>query len=195
MPRPPLPKLTKLETYQMARAYALRERADCENNDRGLSEYQYWTRKINELSRRIKLCQIATAPKVEAIMSNPDKETQAPAPVAAIPAGWSIKREGGSIRVFSPIPGPGGTECAPWNGTLASRLLYALCDALLQAPAVTHGWQPIDTAPFDEDLLTFKNSGRIVQDYRSRQYDNDWTHWMRLPAGPESHVSVQNTEN
>lgn len=78
----------------------------------------------------------------EAMMQAP-----APAAAAAIPAGWSIKREGGSIRVFSPAPGPGGTECAPWNGTLTSRLLYALCDALLEAPAVgaelvvAWGWQ------------------------------------------------------
>jgi len=64
----------------------------------------------------------------------------------------------------------------------------------VQAPVV-QAWQPIETAPFDEDLLTFHNSGRIAQDYRSRQYENNWTHWLPLPAEPESDVPVQRIEN
>lgn len=57
-----------------------------------------------------------------------------------IPAGWTITREGGGIKVVSPPHGPGFRFGYPDEGRHAERLLYALADALLsqgqpQAPA------------------------------------------------------------
>lgn len=42
-------------------------------------------------------------------------------------------------------------------------------------------WQPIETAPFNANLLVRSKDCFISQDYRSRQYENTWTHWMPLP--------------
>lgn len=98
---------------------------------------------------------------------------QAPAPgVVAIPAGWSIARDEdtgpGCIRVFSPVPGPGGTTLAPPGGSLAYRLLYALCNDLLAAPtapapavkdAARYRWLSSDASSafnFEEGSPAFK---------------------------------------
>lgn len=45
------------------------------------------------------------------------------------------------------------------------------------------GWQPIETAPFNTQVLTY-NNGRTCENYRSHQYQNSWTHWMPLPTPP-----------
>ncbi len=133
-----------------------------------------------------------------------------------IPAGWSITRDEetgpGCIRVFSPCPGPGGTVLVPPGGSLAYRLLYALCDDLLAAaPAVSApAWQPIETAPKDGSTVLLWESGSSApfvgawRDGRrpgwhcdTEHYNTDgnacvisnlWqegvTHWMPLPAAP-----------
>lgn len=55
-----------------------------------------------------------------------------PAPAPAIPAGWRIELVGEEIRVVSPADsGPGGTYVSRWQDALTARLLYCLCDSLL----------------------------------------------------------------
>ncbi len=54
-----------------------------------------------------------------------------------------------------------------------------------QAVQAVPSWQPIEVAPYGVDLLVFGTNGYIHRDYRSKQYRDDWSHWMPLPAAPQ----------
>lgn len=104
-----------------------------------------------------------------------------------MPAGWSIARDEetgpGCIRVFSPIPGPGGMSLVPPGGSLAYRLLYALCDALLAAPSPAPAHEPVATL-HDDGCFTWKKP-----EYRLR-YDRQHAGWrMDVYAGPSPAVA------
>lgn len=62
--------------------------------------------------------------------------------------------------------------------------------AKLAAAEKAEGWQPIETAPFGTDLMVWKN-GRVSMDYRSKEYENSWTHWMPLPTAPVAAIAAQ----
>lgn len=55
-------------------------------------------------------------------------------------------------------------------------------------------WQPMDTAPFNTDLLVLNETGFVSQGYRSKQYATTWTHWMSLPDAPTEAASRTNYE-
>lgn len=74
----------------------------------------------------------------------------------------------------------------------ASKRIIAFSRALLASQPLAKAdvavmpkwWQPIESAPFQVDLLVLGQDGIVKQGYRSTQYKNDWTHWMPLPAAP-----------
>jgi hypothetical protein len=63
-----------------------------------------------------------------------------------LPIGWSIELEGDTVKVASPVSGPGVIVVAKESHGHAQRMLYALCTALQQPAAQA-------TAPVADDML------------------------------------------
>ncbi len=132
--------------------------------------------------------------RVVALYADAQAPAPAPEPVAR------VTEFVGAVRIEA--------ECLPHAGALMKigDMLYAVP---IRAPAVTHGWRPIETAPKDGTaILAFWKpigSGPIPSCYGITQFvegrwrnpdeDDDYfidpTHWTPLPAAPELYVPVQ----